>query len=136
MSFHHTDFDASVPFSDARQNTPPKKTLFKMPAEDELAPKIKIFKPFPLNTLPPGVRQFVEHVSVATQTDPAAAAIGCLAALAALIGSRRLIQVTPNWIEPAFLWLGLVGLSGSGKTNALKKCLEWFKKRQEELEKI
>jgi len=96
--------------------------------------RVKTYKPFPLATLPPGVRDFVEHVAATTQTDSTAAGIACLAALAGLIGSKRLIQVTPEWTEPAYQWLGLVGYSGDGKTNALKKCLAPIKKMQAEYE--
>ena len=46
-------------------------------------------------------------------------ALGLLASVSAVSGSRTVVDVTPHWREPLVLWLALVGAPSTGKTPAM-----------------
>ncbi len=69
-----------------------------------------------------------------------AKAIGCnetyialplLSALASAIGNSRRIQLKHGWTEPAIIWTGIVGESGTMKSPALELALSPVRKRQQ-----
>jgi hypothetical protein len=74
--------------------------------------------PFPLEVIAEAWRPWIEgHAQASTCTDYTAQAL--LAAVAAVCGSRFVVDVTPCWREPLVLWQALVGAPSTGKTAAL-----------------
>lgn len=74
--------------------------------------------PFPLQVIAESWRPWIEsHAQASTCTDYIAQ--GLLAAVAAVCGSRIVVDVTPQWREPLVLWQALVGAPSTGKTAAL-----------------
>ena len=51
-------------------------------------------------------------------------AAGLIAAASMWIGNARRIAATADWIEPAHLWIALVGAPSAGKTPALQPMIE------------
>ncbi|NLX21648.1 MAG: DUF3987 domain-containing protein [Phycisphaerae bacterium] len=76
--------------------------------------------PFPIDALPDPVAFFVEEVAGCTGTDPAFAALGCLACAAGAVGNRAAAIVLQGWTEPAVLWGAIIGRSGTTKSPVLK----------------
>jgi replicative DNA helicase len=60
--------------------------------------------PFPTETLPGWLRQFVEALAVATQTPPDLAGLLALTASAAAVAKTVEVQVTTGWREPLNLY--------------------------------
>ncbi len=81
---------------------------------------VQPYKAFPLDALPPGVREYVAAVATATSTDPAYAAVGVLVTAAGCIGNRVAVQVKHGWTEPSVLWGACIGRSGTIKSAVLK----------------
>jgi hypothetical protein len=78
---------------------------------------------FPLDALPPELAGFVREASRALQCAPEALVLPLLAALGAMIGNSRWIQLKPGWIEPALLWTVVVLASGKVKSPAFDLVL-------------
>jgi hypothetical protein len=89
----------------------------------EVSSPVAAWKPFPVEALPEPVRGFVLAGSKAlgAATEYLAAAI--LAALASAIGNTATIRLKRGWTEPAVVWIGLVGESGTLKSPALDLAL-------------
>lgn len=83
----------------------------------------RVWRPFPLETLPSTLRRYVVEAARVTQVDPALVAGPALVAAAAAIGSAREIHLKSDWAEPSILWLASVAPSGAGKTPAAAKAL-------------
>lgn len=79
---------------------------------------------FPVDTLPPPLRNFVASVSASLNVDPSYVALPALAVCAAAVGNAVQICLKLGWIESCCLWMVLVGESGEGKTPPLKKALK------------
>jgi hypothetical protein len=79
-----------------------------------------VWRPFPVDALPPRVRVFVKAVAGATNTDASWSAVACLAVLAGCIGNRACARARRGWDEPAVLWAALVGRSGTIKSAVVK----------------
>jgi hypothetical protein len=94
------------------------------PAEDDTAPTVARWKPFPVAALPSPFDAFVREVSKAMGCDPSFVALPLLAALAAAIGSTRRLVVKRGWTEPAILWAAIVGESGTTKTPPFKQVMK------------
>ena len=86
----------------------------------------------PLEGLPKLLMQFALE---------AAQAIGCpvdyvvgfmLAIAGAAIGTNAVVEIKPGWVEPGLLWLVGIGLSGDGKTPALRAVTQPLYDMQEE----
>ena len=91
---------------------------------------VERFRPFPVDALPEPVRRFVTVGAKAMGCDPSYIALPILSALAAAIGNTRRIQLKRSWTEPAIVWTGIVGESGTMKSPALELALGPVRKRQ------
>jgi hypothetical protein len=102
--------------------------------EKEAPPGGLDWQPFPVNLLPASVREYVAQTADGMATDPAMVAIPLLAALAAAIGNTRTIMLKSDWEEPAILWGAIVAESGSLKTPAMRKALQFVVEQEQEIE--
>lgn len=84
------------------------------------APLAETWRTFPLEALPPRMREFVGAAATATNTDPSYAALAALVTAAGCIGNRAAALVRGGWTEPAVLWGAIVGRSGTTKSPVLK----------------
>jgi hypothetical protein len=88
------------------------------------------YKPFPTSVLPQPAGGFVVAAAKALGCDESFLALPLLTALAAAIGNTRSIQLKRTWSEPAVLWTGIVGESGTLKSPALDAPLRPVFERQ------
>jgi hypothetical protein len=77
------------------------------------------YESFPVESLPPIVREYVANAAAAIGCDPSFVALPLLACVARAIGNRRIVEIKPSWFEPAIIWAAIVGNSGDHKTPAL-----------------
>jgi len=80
----------------------------------------KRWLPFPLETLPSGLRHFVIAVSQSIGIDAAKTAASALSILSGIIGRTFEIEIKQGYREYAMLWVALVADSAGGKSPALK----------------
>jgi hypothetical protein len=66
------------------------------------------FQPFPVESLPQPVQQFVTAQANSLNCDTSAVALPVLSVLASAIGGTRRIELKRGWSEPAILWTALV----------------------------
>jgi len=85
---------------------------------------------FPVDVLPEPARSFVRSAADSIGCDPAMVALPLLSALAAAIGNTRRLEVKPGWLEPPVLWTSVVAESGSQKTPAFNRAMQFLEKRQ------
>ncbi len=90
----------------------------------------KPFTPFPVESLPLGVREFVEEGARAIDCDPSFLAVPALAVLGAAIGNSRTIELKSSWQEPAVIWAAIVARSGTRKSPALDLATEPLEEMQ------
>jgi hypothetical protein len=83
-------------------------------------PKEPSWRPFPLETLPRQLQQFVAEVSAAIGIDAANTAASVLSILSGIIGRAFQLIIKAGHRELAMLWVALVAESGYGKSPALK----------------
>ena len=83
-------------------------------------PVFASYIPFPVEVLPQVVRNYVSAAAAAIGCDPAFIALPLLASLARAIGNRRVVCLKSTWVEPAVLWLAIVGKSGTHKSPAIQ----------------
>lgn len=79
--------------------------------------------PFPLETLPPWLSQFVAAVAESTQTPPDLAAMLALAVCGAGVARRWRIAARPGWTEPLNLYCLTVLPSGERKSAVLSQIM-------------
>lgn len=100
----------------------------------QATPTVPAYEPFPVDSLPEPVREFVKAVAGATGTDPAFAALAALVVLAGCIGNRLWVIAKGGWSEACVLWGALIGRSGVTKSPVLKitsrALVELFKERR------
>ena len=108
-----------------RGDTTPEKH-----GKTEVSSPVATWKPFPIEVLPEPVRGFVLAGSKALGSPPAYLAAAVLAALASAIGNTAAIRLKRGWTEPAVLWVGIVGESGSLKSPVLDLALHQIRRRQ------
>ena len=99
------------------------------PAEEVLP-----WQPFPVEALPPVVREMVEAVAPSAQVDPAMAAAMALGVIAGAIGRTRLLMLTEEFIVPTITWIGVVAESGGGKTPCMKLLVSPLLQREKQLQ--
>lgn len=92
------------------------------------------WQPFPVELLPAAVRDYVTQTAEGMACDPTLVAIPMLAAVAAAIGNTRVISLKSDWQEPAILWAAIVAESGSLKTPAMRKALQFVNEQEREVE--
>lgn len=78
------------------------------------------WRPFPVESLPPRLREIVVGVAKMTGTDPSFAALAVLVTVAGCIGNRVAAILKKGWTESAILWGALVGRSGTTKSPVLR----------------
>jgi hypothetical protein len=81
------------------------------------------FRSFPTQLLPEPLRSFVEQGATALGCDASYLALPALSVAAALIGNARSIRLKRDWHEPAIVWTGVIGDSGTLKSPALATIL-------------
>jgi hypothetical protein len=87
-------------------------------------PAVRPWRPFPLETLPEYLREFVVETSRAIGVDQSMLAIGALATAAGAIGNAIVVEIPGRKPERIALWFGIVAKSGAGKSPALEAALE------------
>jgi hypothetical protein len=80
-----------------------------------IAPTILPWRPFPVEVLPEPIRSFVKQAAQAIVCDVCFVVLPILTALASAIGNTRRIRLKRGWSEPAIIWAGIVGDSGSNR---------------------
>lgn len=87
-------------------------------------------KKFPVEALPPGIRQFAEEAARALPAPIEAIAVPALVAAASAIGTTRQIRIKKGWTELPSLYAAVVMPSGSKKTPAQKYALGPVREKQ------
>lgn len=94
--------------------------------------KVTQYEPFPIDLLPPAMRNLVKEGSESIGCDPAFIALPALTVCASAIGYCRILAIKNGWEVPSILWTILIGDSGSQKTPAFKLATAPLNKRQEQ----
>src|SRR5205823_2167110 len=81
------------------------------------------YQPFPVDQLPPPWNDFVSEQAKALGCDPAYVGLAVIATAAGAIGNTRTIRLKHGWEEPATVWAGIVGDSGTIKSPAWSKAV-------------
>ncbi len=113
-----------------RAITPVAEGVASSEAADKGRETSNAFRPFPVDALPRGIRQFVERASKAIDCDSSYVALPVLSGLSAAIGNTRRLKVKEGWEAPPSIWTAIVGDSGSAKSPALKAALKPIRIRQ------
>jgi len=79
---------------------------------------------FPLDVFPEDLKQFIVNTSIAFNVPVEVVAVGVLAILSVAIGNSIRVSPKADWQEAVFIWLIIIGRSGSGKTPPIKKLLK------------
>jgi hypothetical protein len=92
---------------------------------------------FPLDTLPPKVRQFVRTVALSTGGDINAVAMCALATAASAIDQQFRLRMkrTGGWLVPPRLWVMLNGDPSSKKSPIMQECLKPLQAVEREVDK-
>ncbi|MBI4582732.1 MAG: DUF3987 domain-containing protein [Planctomycetes bacterium] len=95
-------------------------------------PRIAVpsYAPFPLDALPTPIRRYVAASAETLSVDPAFVGLPVLVIIASAIGNSRRLRLTRSWTEPAVIWGGLVGESGTRKSPALDLVTRPVRRRQ------
>jgi hypothetical protein len=91
------------------------------------------YRPFPVEALPQPIGTFVLQGADALGCDPAYLALPALSVASSLIGNSRVIRLKRNWHEPAVVWSGIVGDSGTLKSPAVSAVLNPLYRLQKRL---
>lgn len=94
---------------DTQQSEPAATKTSKPPA-------IKPQEPFPVELLPPIVRDYIVEGAESRACDVSVVALPVLVTLASCIGTTRRIEAKRGWCEPSILWGIVVARSGSLKS--------------------
>jgi hypothetical protein len=106
----------------------------EQPAPKKPARTIEPYEPFPLESLPEPLRQYVHQAALALGCDPAFVALPVLGVAAGLIGYTRVLLLKRTWRVPAVLWTLVVADSGSLKTPAWRHATDYLFKLQKRLD--
>ena len=96
----------------------------------------KAFVKFPIDAIPKPVSTYIAEGAKAMGCDTSYIALPMLSGLAAAIGNSRRIKLKQSWTEPAILWTGIVGDSGTLKSPAIDMALRPLRKKQDEAFKV
>lgn len=86
--------------------------------------------PFPVDCLPPIVRDYAKLEAESLGKDPSMIALPLLSALGAAMGNRFQVKLKNNWKELPILWTLIIGNPGTKKSPMLKLALRFTKKKQ------
>lgn len=92
-----------------------------------------VFVPFPLDTLPGAIRDYIASAARAQVADNAFVAVPMLAALGGAIGNGAVVQAKSTWAEPPVIWAAVVAMSGTGKSPAIDIAMRHLKAAQEQM---
>ena len=94
------------------------------------------YVPFPVDSLPPTLTNFVKDTQRCINLkDPAMPAVSVLAVAASAIGSSCRIEIKTGYTEPAALFVVVVAVSGSAKTASIQSAVKYLKALQTERSK-
>jgi hypothetical protein len=82
------------------------------------------YRPFPIDSLPSPVREFVLEVSRALYCDTGSLATFVLVVLSAAVGTSRRVQIKRTWRPFPILWASVVAASGDLKSPPLELACE------------
>lgn len=85
---------------------------------------------FPVDVFPDPARSYIIESAAAVGCDPSMVATPLLSALASAIGAAYRIRLKSDWSEPAVIWTGEIGESGTLKTPAQKIALDPLEHRE------
>lgn len=125
-----TDANAGAP------SVPPPSAASERAAQDWPAPRalVEVSGPeFPMDALPPWLRQYVLELAEQTQIPPDAPAIWCLGALGAAAAKAVVVELQRGDRHFTTLWIALVLSSGGGKTPTLQEIRAPFDLYQAQL---
>jgi len=80
--------------------------------------------PFPLDCLPPAMKEYVKAVSESTRTYDEMGGMLCLSVAAACCQRGYCVELTPDWIEPLPLFVVVIAESGENKSSVFRKYLQ------------
>ena len=89
------------------------------------------YVPFCTDALPEPIQSYVRGGAKAMTCADSYVALPMLSALAAAIGNTRRIGLKKGWSEPAVVWTGIVGDSGTLKSPAIDLALKPLRKIQD-----
>ena len=89
------------------------------------------YKPFPVERLPPVIRDYVKAGTDSLKCDSAYLALPLLVVAASMIGASRVLRPTNDWKVPPTLWAVVIACSGSMKSPAMKLALDPIYRQQE-----
>lgn len=95
---------------------------------------IVVTKQFPVENLPTLFKDFTLQASKAIKCPPDFVATSLLVASGALIGTARVLQVSPTWKIPANLYACLVGSPSSKKSPAMSSVLNYLENIENSLQ--
>lgn len=87
---------------------------------------------FPLDALPMECRRFILDVARAQGQDPAPIAAVLLAEVAGVVGGAVRLKAGAGWYVSPVLWLGLIGISGQGKSPIIDSVRRLISKASKE----
>lgn len=105
------------------------------PEQVDDAPAARRFTPFPVDALPEPVRSYAVEGAKSIGCDTSFLALPILAGLAGAIGNTTKIQLKRDWLEPAVVWVAIIGESGCGKSPGFRCALKAIRNRQHRLMK-
>ena len=88
------------------------------------------WQPFPVELLPPRLRDFVTATADALDCEPAFVALPTLPVVAAAVGTTRAIELKASWQEPCIVWAAVVARSGTLKSPAFDAAVKPLRRLQ------
>jgi len=88
------------------------------------------FEPFPVNTLPGLLAEFVRQASKSIGCDETMVVNPLQAAIAGAIGNTRRVELKADWHEPSILWTISIAHSGDKKSPPFRLVKSFFKKHE------
>jgi hypothetical protein len=94
------------------------------PKEKNALRPLPTYEPFPLETLPPTLHEYVDAAAAAIGCDTALVALPALAVAAGCIGNSRALRLKRGWAETAIVWAVTVAPSGALKSPAFAAAVD------------
>lgn len=88
------------------------------------------YRPFPTETLPSPIKEFVADGSAVIGCDPVFLALPLLVAAGSAIGNARRLELKKGWLVPPVIWGCVIGESGTAKSPAFRLALRPVYERQ------
>ncbi|ASV76193.1 hypothetical protein THTE_3592 [Thermogutta terrifontis] len=116
--------------------TPPERlpTATQSELDGDALPPAPTWQPYPVDTLPRPLSDFVKLAAESMCADPSFVALPLLTACGAAIGLTRMLEAkggdAENWRVPPILWTAFMCKSGSLKSPSLNFALQWLHARE------